>query len=178
MSKRYYPVTYSQEPEKPQSNLPWLVIGIACFLLFQFLNNSWPFNGNSNQPRPDDNQEQVEPDDKDQTPKPAIDKPEAKDTYIVRVYETQADQAPVWLIKQIQNDKFWHGWVKSDKGMALETVDPDNEQAKSFVAAAKKRGVDPPFWMHGHEGTVLSVTPFSETLAEDDWKKIILKSVK
>lgn len=177
--RRYYPVGYPQQPDRPQSNLSWVMIGIVCFLLFQFANNGWPFNQPDSNRQPDNQEQIVEPDDPAPKPEPS-DKLEAKDSFIARVYETEADKAPAWLVNQIQNDKFWHSWVKAEKGITLETADKDLAAAKTFVEAAKKRGIDPPFWIHGvtGKGIVLSVTPFSESLTEEDWKKIILKSVK
>lgn len=147
-----------------------LIIGLIVFFV-------WGEGETSNKTTPEKEDSQVVDDQQSSS-----DKPKIEDTYIVRVYETSADK-DIWLTKQINNQIFWIKWV-SDQGMDLHTLDPvgmddePNPQAESFVRAAKERDIDPPFWMHvKNGGTVLSITPYEESIGEDTWKSIIKKSV-
>ena len=112
------------------------------------------------------------------------DRPLASDTYVVRVYETKFSDDQGWLSDQIQNQKFWQVVVKGELSMGLESFDPvrddgsPNPQASSFVTAAKNRDIEPPFWIHAHNGEVLSVNPFDKNVGQDTWLKIIKGSVK
>lgn len=137
--------------------------------------------------KPDNSQVVViddQPTDDDSPVEPQTDKPPADKTYVVRVVESKMADSDGWLSDQIQNQKFWQVKVKGELGMGLETLDPfgddgePNQQASSFVKAASDRGVNPPFWIHAHKGTVLSLTPFSEDVDQDAWLKIIKNSVK
>ncbi len=185
MTQRYYFPEFSVQKSRPNNNnwpIIWTIIAILLFV--QWSNGGWPFGQNHR--LPDWNETVIDPVDDDPKPQPQpepSDKPDAKDTYIVRVFETETESNPAWLVKQIQNDQFWLKWLK-DQGIALHTRDPmfgdkPNPQAESFVRAAKERGIDPPFWLHASVGgTVLSVTPFSENTSDEEWKAIIQRAVK
>lgn len=100
-----------------------------------------------------------------------------KDSYIVRVYESEAEETPTWMIKLLDADSFWFDWL-NEQGMQYATIDPgsDKEKATTFLAAAKKRGIEPPFFLHAAKGgNVLSVTPFTESLTIDEYKSILKK---
>ena len=102
------------------------------------------------------------------------------DTYIVRVFETEAGKQPVWLTKLLDDDAFWLGWAKGESKMNFHTFDPGspdepNTQAESFLAVAAKNNIKAPFWIHAATGgKVLSNQPFSESVGTDGMKKIIL----
>jgi len=62
-----------------------------------------------------------------------------KDSYLVRVYETEASETPVWFIELLDADSLWFDFIKAN-GMRLFTFDPDSDnQAESFVNAAKQK---------------------------------------
>lgn len=73
------------------------------------------------------------------------------ETYVVRVYETEVDKQPPWLIKLL-NNRFWNEWLIEDKGSRYVTFDPDNDQSKSFIAAGEKLGKSMPFIIHAKDG--------------------------
>lgn len=169
MERRYYPVTL-QQPAKPNW-FPLVLVILGAWLWFQWSNQQWPFEQSE--------VVIVEPEDK---PEP-VDKVKLSDTYVVRVFESKASENPAWLVKQMQDDQFWLKWLRSDQQIGLHTFDAyfdgkPNPQAESFVREAKNHGIDPPFWMHVSSGTVLSITPFSESLKSEDWKKIIERVAK
>lgn len=181
-----YSVFDENKPEQPkQSNstqgfiLGLLIIGLIAFLVFDKsgLVDSTP----DISPVVIVEDQPTEPSE-DQEPK--ADKPLIDETYVVRVVESKIADSDGWLSDQIQNQKFWQVKLKGELGMGLETLDPfgddgePNVQASSFVKAGADRGVEPPFWIHAHKGTVLSLTPFSEDVDQDAWLKIIKNSVK
>lgn len=87
------------------------------------------------------------------------------DTYIVRMYETESDKMPVWLVKLMDEDAFWNKWIP-EQGMSYYTIDPTSnpKDAESFLEAAKKRNISPPCWLHCKKGgVVLSATAFKQT---------------
>lgn len=97
-----------------------------------------------------------------------------ENSYLVKVYETEADEVPVWMVNILDDDAFWLDWLQENK-MRMFHFDPDSnpEQAESFLTAAADKGVDPPFVMHAKGGKVLKVIPFEEDLTTDKIKTII-----
>lgn len=166
------------EPRQPRDNqafvLGLLIVGLIGFF---FASNVGLIEFDNN-PVPVIDQEQ----DREQVA-PSEDGPALGETYVVRVYESKHNEA--WFNEQVRNDNFWV--VKlPELGIGLEYFDPYdddgnmNPQAESFIAAAESRGVDSkaPYWIHAHRGKVLSITPFSENVDQDEWEAIIRKSCK
>jgi hypothetical protein len=90
-----------------------------------------------------------------------------KGTYVVRVYGTETDQQPTWLVALLNDDAFWYDWFQAE-GVSLHTFDPDNPQAASFLRAADSQGIKPPFLLHAQPGGIVrGVLPLREgTTAE------------
>jgi len=118
-----------------------------------------------------------DPEDEDKIPDE--EKVSLQDSYLVRVYETEADEQEVWMVNFLDEDAFWLDWVKS-KGMKYFTFDPSSnkDQASSFIEAASKRNVSPPFVMHAKAGKVLSVVALEQSVTVDELKEIILSKGK
>jgi len=108
-------------------------------------------------------------------PEPDVVKVDIKGSYLVRVYETEADQQKPWMVKVLDTDSFWIGWINS-KGMCYYTFDVDSNQgqAKSFIEAAVKNNVGVPFILHGKDGVMLSVVPFDENATVSRIKEVVL----
>lgn len=102
-----------------------------------------------------------------------------KDSYLVRIYETEASSGDVWFVNFLNEDAFWFDWIKS-KGMRLYTYDPgsNKEQSQTFVKAAESRGISEPFVIHAKNGKVLTVTAIDESLTIDKLKEIVESSGK
>lgn len=124
--------------------------------------------------------EPVKPDDDKKEEEVVVDdKVELKGSYLVRVYETEADQQKPWMVKFFDDDSFWFDWVES-KEMRIFTFDPGSnpEQSESFVVAARSRGIREPFVIHASGGKVLSVTAIEQSLTTDKLKEIVLSKGK
>lgn len=186
MSYSVFDEPVQPSPQPPRSNntnqgfiLGLLIVGLLGFFV---ANQAGLIDLNQDEPTVviADDELPTEPSDEI----PQVDKPNADETYIVRVVESKMSNEDGWLSDQIQNQKFWQVKVKGELGMGLETLDPfgddgkPNVQASSFVKAGADRGMEPPFWIHAHKGTVLSLTPFSQDVNQDAWLKIIKNSVK
>lgn len=162
------------EPQAKSDAGLWLFMGclvIAAALFFR--GGSLPF-GDNNPPGPDDGQEQIVPYDKKGSQKYDLSK-----TYLVRVYET-ADMPP-WLVVNVRNDLFWKDFVKEKLGSTdkLVTFDPkqdvDNPEAMTYMNAAAKKGLSPPFWLHATDGgDLIQCGPMSEAEGCDQIKAKIL----
>ena len=163
----YSPYRVRQQRSSNNNLLVLLLIGLCVFFYAQ--SQGW-----INWEKRQDEQVIVDPDDEKEEDRP-VDPVNLEDTYIVRVYETAATKDK-WLAKQVNNEMFWLKWV-SEQGMKLYTFDPDSEQSKTFVDAAKEQGINSPFWLHvKNGGRVLSINPFKESVGEETWKSIIKKS--
>lgn len=167
---------YNQpKPVEEKSNRGKVILSIIAMLF-----GLWWYNAPTPPPpNPDDEVIVVDPDDK---PKPIDDKAIAslKDTYVVRVYETEADKQKAWLVKLLDADSLWIDWFNT-QGMSYHTIDPSSNasQAESFIAAAKKRNIDPPFFIHAKTGgSVINVIQFKEGMTVEDIKKSIQSKVK
>lgn len=186
MSYSVFDEPAQSSPQPPRSNntnqgfiLGLLIIGLLGFFV---ANQAGLIDLNQDEPKVVVVDDELPTEPNDETPQ--VDKPSADETYIVRVVESKMSNEDGWLSDQIQNQKFWQVKIKGELGMGLETLDPfgddgqPNAQASSFVKAGADRGVEPPFWIHAHKGTVLSLTPFSQDVDQDAWLKIIKNSVK
>jgi len=103
-----------------------------------------------------------------------------KDSYIVRLYETEADKQPVWLVQLLDNDSFWIDWISSQE-MRYFTLDPGSQvdQSQSFMEVAKKRNLKLPLWMHvAKGGKVISAKAFEESTTVEEIKKIVQRKGK
>lgn len=154
---------------------PILLVVILLVLLY---------NGQQKQhdsPKPDDDKhdyiDDVVPD--DDKKQPDEEKVDLKQSYLIRVYETEADKQAAWLVNLLNDDSLWVDWLKS-KEMRLYTFDAESnpEQAKSFVEAAKDHGVNEPFLMHCKSGKVLGVIPFEESLTSEKIKSFVTSKGK
>lgn len=114
----------------------------------------------------------------------------ANEVFVVRIHDGDTGRNPDWLTNQIRNDKFWLVELPK-RGIRLATVDPTlnadtpNTQAKTYVDAGKKRGVDGSFWLLATGKTVLAATPFVEIEGDEygeeaakQWRNIINMYVK
>ena len=106
---------------------------------------------------------------------PDVVKVDIKGSYLVRVYETEADQQKPWMVKVLDTDGFWVGWINS-KGMCYYTFDVNSNQgqAKSFIGAAAENNVSVPFILHGKDGVMLSVIPFDQDATVGKIKETVL----
>jgi len=146
------------------------LFGICVLLGFLFVNGCPRVNPT---PNPTDDTVIVEPD-KDGS------NIVLADTYLVRVYETETQNMPASMVKMLNDDAFWIEWFNNQK-MRYFTFDPTSnpEQAVSFISAAKKRNISPPFYMHVRKGgAVLSVAPIKADTTSADIKKTILLKAK
>jgi len=116
----------------------------------------------------DDEQEEEEEE-------PNVIKVDIKGSYLIRVYETEADQQKPWMVKVLDTDSFWIDWLNS-KGMCYYTFDVNSnrEQAKSFIEAAEQHSLDPPFILHGKDGVMLSVIAFDKDATVANIKETVL----
>ena len=164
----------SVEPQAKSDMGFWLFLGclvIAASLFFR--GGNLPF-GNDNPPGPDDGKEQVEPDDKKGSAKGDLSK-----TYVVRVYES--GDMPPWLVVNVRNDLFWKDFFAEklggiDKLLSFDPKqDSENPEAASYIAAAAKKGVSPPFWLHATDsGDLIQCGPMSESEGVEQIKAKIL----
>lgn len=182
-----HPTQHNQPVQQTSGNNNTLILVIVLAVLFYGYNQGW-FDKKPVDPRPNDDIVIVDPDEINVPPKPTDDEKKgqyaADETYIIRIYESK-DSNRDWLYggEQIGNQKFWLGEL-AERGIRLETFDPvdddgkPNPQAITYVEAAEKRNIKPPFWLHAHDRTVLSLTPFSEDVTVDTWRKIINANLK
>lgn len=132
------------------------VVALAAFLLITHQQCTWPFR------------QAVEP----VAPQPLEPKEESNDeearvikgSYLVVVEESQG--RPFERIKVLNDYDFW--FSLRDRGLkGFRLLDPDSPDSASFVAAATKRKIDPPFVMHvSSAGKVLRAIPFPNSTAK------------
>ena len=161
--------------EKPSNRGKFFVIGLVLVGIWLFSDN---FKRVPPNPNPNDDTVVVDPDNNVKPDDKAI--ASLKDSYIVRVYETEADKQKAWLVKLLDADALWIDWIAS-QGMFITTLDPTSNpiQAESFLKAASARSIEPPFYLHAQKGgKVLNVVPFKEGMTTEDIKKSILSKVK
>lgn len=100
------------------------------------------------------------------------------DTYVVRVYETEVDKQPPWLIKLL-NNRFWNEWLINDMGSKYVTFDPDNDQSASFLDAGRQLGKTIPFLIHARNGgEVIQIIELREGMTVDQIQQLLEDAVK
>ena len=100
------------------------------------------------------------------------------DSYVVRVYETEADQLSKEQVKFL-NHVWWLDW--HDKNLKGRTsMDPglEPDRVSSFVDYAKKNNVEVPFLIHAIAGKALSVTPMTDDLTVESFQETILSKAE
>ncbi len=147
-----------------------IVIAIIGFLLFMF----FPQFKDAVNPQPNPKPSPVNPVDPVNPVNP-VNPVSLEGTYIVRLYETEADKMPTWLVKLLDNDSFWFDEL-AKLGVDYYTIDPSSnpKDAESFMQAANKRNVSPPCWIHCKKGgIVLSATAFKQSDTVDSIKRVL-----
>ena len=172
---------YSQVAEDESSplivakgNFPWSTIMILLLMGLQ----TWIiYSGVRDRSTPVINDEVIDyvDDDVIEEEEPELIKVDVKGSYLVRVYETEADHQKPWMVKVLDTDSFWISWINS-KGMSYYTFDVNSnqEQAKSFIEAAAENNVSVPFILHGKDGVMLSVIPFDQDATVGKIKETVL----
>jgi hypothetical protein len=162
-------------PTETTERTPWvwvLVVLLAGGLLFSVVNNKQPNNNDIIDYIDDD---VVPPDDSEDE----VIKVDLADSYVIRVYETEAYLQTPSMIKVLNDDSFWLNWFE-EKKIRYFSFDPSSnpEQVESFIIAAKKHNVEPPFIMYGKDSKMLFVIPFDESVTTDKIKEMILSKGK
>lgn len=125
------------------------IVALVSFLAISGQQGTWPFQSRT-QPTP----EPVLP-----TPDPQTE-PDGQlgGSYLVVVEESQG--RPIERIKILNDYDFWSSL--HDRGLkGYRILDPDSPDSTSFIEAAAKREITPPFVMHvSSNGKVIDAIPF------------------
>jgi hypothetical protein len=158
-----------------------LIALVLVFLLLFIASYGWlQFQDGERRVRPDNDTVVIDDTTPEPQPQPDEDRVPLSDTYVVRVYETEADRQKAWMVQLLDDDSFWIDWFEQ-YGMEYFTIAAVNnpEQAESFLAAARMRDIEPPFYIHAKAGgKVLSIHPFKEGMTTDDVKQTLLEKAK